>query len=236
MAEFLQSTIVELQEQREEALSTERSRRQFLADVSHNLRTPLAAVLGWNDSLLEGMASDEDPAVYLRRMRREVLHVSRIVGRLLELSRWEKVGPALHRESVLVADLLLEVAENLQDSASEARVELAFEGMEPRVALFVDRQKARDIFQILLENVIAHAGAGAQVTVGIEPRPGWVLFTVRDNGAGFPASLLQGDIERGVDEHGRVCLGLSIATRLVTAHGNQLTLSNGPAGRRCRRP
>ena len=231
MAEYLQSTIEELQEQKEDALRTEALRRQFLADVSHNLRTPLAAVLGWNDTLLEDLSPQEDPRPYLQRMRREILHVSRIVGRLLELSRWEKAGPTLHKETVIIADLLLEVAENLEDSAVEAGVELAFEGLNPRITVFVDRQKVRDIFQILLENVVTHAGLKAQATVLVQPSAGRVHFTVSDNGAGYPPGLLEGhDVARGGDELGRVCLGLSIATRLVTAHGSELKLSNSPTG------
>lgn len=231
MAEYLQSTILELQDQREEALQAEKSRRQFLADVSHNLRTPLAAVLGWNDTLLEGgLSADEDPSLYLRRMRREILHVARIVGRLLELSRWEKAGPTLRKEVVLVADLLLEVAENLQDSALEADVELCFEGLETRLELFADQAKARDIFQILLENVVAHAGRRTKAIIRIVPERESVRFTVLDNGVGYPANLLRGDVDRGGDDHGRVCLGLSIASRLIAAHGGVLLLTNGRFG------
>lgn len=231
MATYLQSTIEELQEQKEEALQAERSRRQFLADVSHNLRTPLAAMLGWNDTLLEGLSPGEDPTLYLQRLRREIMHVTRIVARLLELSRWEKAGPTLRQESVPLADLLLEVAENLEDAAHEAGVKLSFEGLGPRVAIHADRQKARDIFQILLENVVAHAGPRTHATVSIIAESARVLFTVSDNGVGFPAGMLSNsEVARGGDEHGRVCLGLTIATRLVAAHGSELKLANSPEG------
>jgi signal transduction histidine kinase len=229
MAAFIEKNTTELKEQKEIAERTEALRREFLSDVSHNLRTPLTAILGWNDALIDGVAEDE--AAYRQRIRREVLRVNKIVQRLLELSRWERAKPVLVWEPVPLAELLLEVAENLEESAEAAGVTLEFEGLKSDTLIQADRQKARDIFQILLENVVAHAGQGVHATVCVETTETLVKLVIRDDGAGFPDTFSgETDMERGASEVGRACLGLAIASRLVKAHGQKLTLSNRPEG------
>lgn len=229
MAVYIENSTNELREQKEEAERTEALRRQFLSDVSHNLRTPLAAILGWNDALIEGIAEDE--ALYRSRIRREVLHVTKTVQRLLELSRWERAEPVLLKERVLVGELLMEVAENLQEAAENAGVTLSFEGLTPDMQIFADRQKARDVLQILLENVVEHAGSNTHAKVLLESKPDIIEMRVEDNGVGFSTNF-QGDIdmERGASEVGKACLGLAIASRLVKAHGGTLHFSTQAEG------
>ena len=229
MAEFIETNTNELKEQKEKAERTEALRRQFLSDVSHNLRTPLSAIMGWNDALIEGVADDE--VLYRNRIRREVLHVTRTVQRLLELSRWERAEPILKYEDISLSELLLEVAENLQDSAEQAGVTLSFEGLSPDIQIRADRQKARDVFQILLENVVEHAGTDVHVSVTVTETDGTVQVRIEDNGVGLPDTFRsETDMERGASEVGRACLGLAIASRLVKAHGGEFALSNGAEG------
>ena len=226
MAEYIEQNTNALKAQKEEAERIEASRRQFLSDVSHNLRTPLAAIMGWNDAILEGVADDE--AVYRQRIRREVTNVTKTVQRLLELSRWERAKPVLLKEDLPLSDLLLEVAETLQDVAEQAEISLAFEGLSPTHTIHADRQKARDVFQILLENVVEHAGRGVEAVISVEAQEEWLNFKIEDNGKGFPPTF-QGsaDVERGASEVGRACLGLAICSRLVSVHGGRLELANG---------
>lgn len=229
MAEYIESNTNELRQRKEEAEKTEALRRQFLSDVSHNLRTPLAAILGWNDALIEGVA--EDQKLYLTRIRREVLHVTKTVQRLLELSRWERAAPILLKKETPLSDLLMEVAENLQDAAEQAGVSLSFEGLTPGLTIHADRHKARDVLQILLENVIEHAGKGVHAKVRLEDQPSCVLVTVEDDGIGLPDTFqAHTDMERGASEVGRACLGLAIASRLTRAHGSELRLHGRPGG------
>lgn len=233
MAEYIESNTNELREQKEKAEKTEALRRQFLSDVSHNLRTPLAAILGWNDALVEGVADDE--GLYRTRIRREVLHVTKTVQRLLELSRWERAEPILLKADISLSELLLEVAENLQEAAEQNGVTLSFEGLSPFLTIHADRQKARDVLQILLENVVEHAGANTHVTIKVEPSADRLQVCLEDNGRGLPETFqAEQDLERGASEVGRACLGLAIASRLVRAHGGSLVLgSREGGGTRC---
>lgn len=230
MAEYIEANTNALREQKEKAERTEALRRQFLSDVSHNLRTPLTAIMGWNDALIEGVAEDE--ALYRSRIRREVQHVTKTVQRLLELSRWERAEPVLLKTDVPLGELLLEVAENLQEVAEVAQVSLAFEGLSSELSIYADRQKARDVFQILLENVVEHAGTGVHATVIVDATDQERLnVRIEDDGKGLPDTFQADlDMERGASEVGRACLGLAIASRLVKAHGGELKMSNRPGG------
>jgi signal transduction histidine kinase len=229
MAAFIETNTTELKEQKEKAERTEALRREFLSDISHNLRTPLTAIMGWNDALIDGVADDKNAC--RQKIRREVLHVTKTVQRLLELSRWEQAKPVLLLEPVPLAEILMEVAENLQETAEATGVTLSFEGLSPDIHIQADRQKARDILQILLENVVAHAGKDVHAKVSIESTEKFVALVIQDNGVGFPDTFSsESDLERGASEVGRACLGLAIASRLVAAHDGELVLENGPDG------
>jgi two-component system sensor histidine kinase MtrB len=230
MADRLSTNIEELRLQKEEAERSELSRRQFLGEVSHNLRTPLSAILGWTDTLLDDLAKGNETS-YLKRIRRETRYVSTTIERLLDLSRWERARPMLHIESFALTEALLETAENLEEAAAEKGIELNLDFPGPPCWVEADRHRVRDLFQILLENVVEHAGKDVRVEVSVRLTDDRYWVTVTDNGVGLPESLRTG--WRGdplVAATGRASLGLAIARHLAEAHKGELRLSGGPDG------
>lgn len=230
MANRLSSSMEELRLQKEEAERSEQSRRQFLGEVSHNLRTPLAAIMGWTDTLLDDLAKGDETS-YLKRIRRETRYVSTTIERLLDLSRWERARPMLHIESFALTEALLETAENLEEVAAEKRIELNLELPEAPCWVEADRHRVRDLFQILLENVVQHAGTDIKVEVSVKLADDRYWVTVTDNGVGLPDRLKtewRGDPL--VAATGRASLGLAIARHLAEAHRGELRLSSGLNG------
>ncbi len=223
MGERLQQSVSQLRQAKDKAERSEASRRTFLGDVSHNLRTPLAAILGWTEALLEGMDPLEQRKTLIR-LSREANFVSRTVARLLDLSRWEEADPVLMLESVPLSEPLIEVADTLSETAEEKGVELEFIGLDPTLHVQADRHRLRELVQILLENVVDHAGSQIQVSVSVKPGPDRVQLVIEDNGCGFEVSEEQGP-SFGRD-HGRASLGLAIARRLAQAHGSSLDLTS----------
>ncbi len=230
MAERLSKSMDELRIQKEEAERAEASRRQFLSEVSHNLRTPLAAILGWSQTLIDDGANGQD-LNHLKKIRRETAYVARMIERLLDLSRWEKSKPLLYTETFLLTDALLETAENLEEAAIEKHVVLDLDFPEKACWVKADRHRTRDLFQILLENVIEHAGSGVYVKVSVISRQGRHWVSVVDNGVGLPDRLrTDWDGQAQVCATGRASLGLAIAYRLAKAHEGLLVLGTGPDG------
>ena len=224
MSETLSANLRNLREERNRAEASEASRRQLIADVSHNLRTPLTAAIGRVDSLIDGHVEDQESC--LRQVRRETLWASQRLERLLRLSRWEHSEPMMTQRKLSLSETVLEVAENLEERAREVRLTLEL-NIEPGIEVRADRHHLRDLIQILLENVIEHSGEDCQASVHAHSQDGQVRVVIQDNGTGFDPEFLQSWAgEPLVAKTGRVSLGLAIARRLAGAHGSELLLSN----------
>lgn len=239
MAENLESSLESLRCERNRALALEATQRQFLGDVSHNLGTPLAAVCGWVDMLVDGMVSDpQEVDVLLLKTRREVHHISKTVRQLLELSRWKaqtdsgklNQGPAtpmLSFENFALLEPLMEVVDNLADAAKAQEIELDFQGLHPRLLVRADRTKVREMLQIALENVVEHAGRSTALTVAAHATDKRIQINIQDNGPGLPPEILEW-YSQNQDDPPSDGLGLAILRRLALAHGGQLTLESQP--------
>ncbi len=225
MSKRLAESMGELRSEKERAQASEESRKQFLSDVSHNLRTPMAATIGWIDSLLDGHIEDQEKC--LRQVRREVYWAAKTLERLLHLSRWEHSGPIVAVERLSLSEVVMETAETLEEAAQEKALTLDLQ-IERGCTVEADKHHLRDLLQILLENVIEHAGQNKTVTIKTQTADGWVRVTVSDDGVGIPPELLASwSGAPQVATTGRVSLGLAIASRLAQAHGKPLELKSG---------
>lgn len=226
------ASLASLSEEKERVEKLEVARRDFLADVSHNLGTPLAAVLGWTDMLLGGVTTQaEERRQLLTRIQRDVQYVSRTVRQLLELSRWEAAPPQLLLESFPLVEPLMEVVETLSEAAAENGTQLSLEGVNPAYRVEADRLRVREVLQILLENVVAHAGPNVTAVVRMQADDTRVRITIQDNGIGITTRRLKRLHDRFHPSGGRGAgLGLSIAHRLVEAHGGKLDIDQLTVG------
>jgi len=207
-----------------EARRLETVRRDFVANASHELKTPAASIQAAAETI--GTAARDDPAVVPRfaaQLEREAVRLSRIVSDLLDLSRLE-TGSALDEEVALDA-VVRDEAERFEDQAAEAGVELGVESATvPRV-----RGSARDLALMvrnLVDNAIRYTRPGGRVDVRLAPEDGQVVLTVTDTGIGIPGRELSRVFERfyRVDrarsrETGGTGLGLSIVRHVAENHG-----------------
>jgi signal transduction histidine kinase len=231
-------------EQRTSALETaDRTRRQLLADVSHELGTPLAAILGYVETLrMTELPLDEATRQrYLRIINDEADRLEHIIGDLLELARLEGGGGSLRHEDVSVPLLLERVRHRHAPLVAEKQITLTTE-QDPIVgALKGDQNRLEQALQNLVANAVRHTPRGGAVTVTVRAAGPSVVFAVEDTGPGIPPDQLSRVFERfykvdesrtGTETPSGSGLGLSIVQAIAVRHGGTVHAMNAPGGAR----
>ncbi|MGH9008471.1 MAG: HAMP domain-containing sensor histidine kinase, partial [Acidimicrobiia bacterium] len=206
------------------------ARRQFLADVTHELRTPLAVLQSGIEAQLDGIHPRDD--AHLTSLLDETHVLTRVVEDLHTLALAGAGRLTLHRESI---DAATAVADALAAHAATAGTREVSMAAEPGSSATVEADPVRlqQILGNLLSNAVRHTPTGGQVTVEIDrPEPDWVRFIVADTGPGFPAEQLPALFDRFTKSEGSAGsgLGLAIARDLVLAHGGTIEADNRPGG------
>ena len=199
------------------------ARRNLMADVAHELRTPLAVVQGKLEGLIDGVyPADTDQL-------QSLLENTRVLGRLVEdlrtLATAEGGALALRKEPTDVVSLANDVAASLAARADDAGVALRVDAGDRDVeALAIDPVRIREVLMNLVANALRYTSRGGRVSVTINPQPTAVEIRVVDTGAGIPAADVPRIFDRfykGADSAGSG-LGLTIARSLVEAHGGTI--------------
>ncbi len=218
-------------------------RRDFVANVSHELKTPLTALLGFIETL-RGPARD-DPAArarFLEIMAREAERMNRLVSDLLSLSRVEseeRVRPAARIDAVALVNSCVHT---LRPMARAAGVKLSVTGHEAPVMVAGDADQLTQVFTNLIENAIKYGGSGGVVTVKISCTARELAFrgpgltiSVTDRGEGFDPVHIPRLTERfyRVDNHrsrevGGTGLGLAIVKHIVNRHRGRFRIESQP--------
>ena len=216
MAHAFNSMTARLQDQ-------DRQRRELMADIAHELRTPLAVVQGRLEGLLDGVYSRDDGR--LGELLEETRTLSRLVDDLGMLAHSERGALGLHKEPTDLSALMNDAAASLAHIADARGVRIAVDESGELPIIEIDPLRMREVLTNLLSNAIRHSAAGAQVVIGAEAAGSEIVIRVRDTGGGIPAEDLPKIFDRfhkGPQSHGSG-LGLAIAKNLVEAHGGTIS-------------
>jgi len=210
-------------------LETDRMRDALVANVTHDLRTPLTAIKGAAENLLDGIAGALAPGQreYIEIVRDHATRLTGTVNELLQGARIEAGHVELRPESLDARAIAEEVASGLEPIARERRVQVEVRGHEARVA--ADREKLRRAVENLVSNAVKFTEDGGHVTVEVIPSHDAVEVAVRDTGHGIPAEELPKLFERfyrGSARKPGTGLGLSIARNLIRLHGGDITVQS----------
>lgn len=214
-----------------ESRRVESVRRDFVANVSHELKTPIGAL----GLLAETMAAADDPKVVQQladRVVREADRLSRIVDDLLDLSQIE-AQEAPSRAPIPVRLLVSETVDLVQAAADLAEVPIRVTPEPPEIEIACDRRQMRSALMNLLDNAIKYSGSHQTVEVGAEVVGDRIALVVRDHGIGIPTRDLERIFERfyRVDrarsrDTGGTGLGLAIVRHVAQAHGGDVTVES----------
>jgi signal transduction histidine kinase/ActR/RegA family two-component response regulator len=237
MLEQIQKQDLEIQASRQEAVLASQLKDEFLATLSHELRTPMTPILGWAQIL---QRSSNEPAKVLQAaevIERNARAQNRIVDDLLDMSR---IISGKVRLDVRHSDLaeIIEAALDTVAAAAAARgirLEKELDAGHPRVR--VDPHRMQQVLWNLLSNAIKFTGAGGLVSVSLRRTPMSIELAVRDSGQGIPASFLPHVFERfrqadssNTRQHAGLGLGLAIVKELVELHGGRIRAESAGPG------
>ncbi len=208
----------------------ERVRRDFVANVSHEFKTPLTAIQGFAETLLGGAI--DDPQNRLRFLEIILEHsrrLARLTDDLLKLSKMDADKLELEIRRLSVAQFVESCIETTQRTAAEKDLRVSVNLQQPLPDIAADRRRLAEVLQNLLDNAMQYTPAGGQIMVGASANGAEVTITVSDTGIGIPKADQSRIFERfyRVDvarsrEVGGTGLGLSISKHLVEAHGGRI--------------
>ncbi|MBO5656564.1 MAG: PAS domain S-box protein [Agathobacter sp.] len=216
-----------------ERLNGEQMRREFSANVSHELKTPLSGIMGSAELLQHGLVQEADMPRFIGHIRNESARLLNLIEDIIRLSQLDE-GTELPAEEVNLYTLAQEVVSSLTEKAEEKNVTVTLTGEE---YIFTGvRRLLYEVLYNLTENAIKYNKPEGKVQVDI--RPG--VLTVKDTGIGIPPEHLDRVFERfyRVDkshskQSGGTGLGLSIVKHAVSYHGGTIRLDSSPAWGTC---
>jgi len=214
-----------------ERVLTDRVRTDFVANISHELKTPIGALSILTDAIRAELNSGDETLRRLAdRMIDETSRVSRIIDDLLELASIEFVGNS-GREEVDITGLLTEVISRFEHVARAKQVSLNLVGVQESVSASVDPRQIQTAISNLVENAIKYTNPHGSVAVEARINDGMLIVVVHDTGVGIPAEHLDRIFERfyRVDVArsrgtGGTGLGLAIVRHVATNHGGEVNV------------
>jgi len=205
----------------------EDTRSQFISEISHDLRTPLAAIKG----MLVNLIDDAEPGTRasLETVERETDRLIRLVNQLLDYSRWRGDKLALELGPVDVADVCSTAMELSRPAANHRGISLEAEVQSELPIVRADGDRLQRVVFNLLDNAIKFTPSGGRITLSANQEPGEVRICVRDTGRGMTPR----QVSEALDSHhrgagGGTGLGLIIARAIVEAHGGSMGIESSP--------
>jgi len=239
LADDANAMIAQLAAEESRRDAADSARRNLVAAISHDLRTPITALRVMVDAIEDGLVDDAGRERYLAAMRTHVTALAGMIDDLFELSRLEAGDLEWSVEQVELSELVDETVAAMRVEAQAKGVQVAAELVPlPRPAR-ADPEKLQRVLFNLIQNAIRHTPADGSVTVRAEPAGEWVEIEVADTGEGIDSAarervfdpFVRGDESR---PDGGAGLGLAISRAIVEAHGGRIWLADSDIGTRVR--
>jgi two-component system phosphate regulon sensor histidine kinase PhoR len=211
----------------------ERMRREFSANVSHELKTPLTSISGYAELIKNGVAKPEDIANFSERIYNESKHLIRLVDDIIQVSKLDEKNVQLPFEDINLLELAQEAAGRLSPLASKKGIRLAVSGETAYISGV--RQLIEEMIYNLCDNAIKYNYQNGRVDINVRRTPDHVILTIADNGFGIPREHQKRVFERfyRIDKShsrqtGGTGLGLSIVKHSAEYHNAKIQLSSEP--------
>ncbi|MDD1612098.1 MAG: HAMP domain-containing histidine kinase, partial [Methylococcaceae bacterium] len=224
----------ELNRLNEELKSMDNARREFLADISHELRTPITVIRGEAEVTLRGQERDADEYKdALQRIVELSMQLGKYVNDLMFLARTETANLQFEWENMDLSQLVASVVEDFQVMAKEKSISVALDAPTGPMRVRGDKQRLRQVLFILGDNACRYSDPGGRITAALRINGNEACFSLTDQGIGIPSQ----DLERIFDRHFRsqnalrsredgTGLGLPMAKSILAAHGGSIKVTS----------
>lgn len=237
LAESFISMSGQIREQLQQLTQNDRLRRDLVANISHDLRTPLAAMQGYLETLIikgESLSEDERNH-YLKIARRHTVRLGVLIGDLFELAKLDSASVTPSLEKFSVPELMQDIAQEFQLEAEQKGIGLKF-ALDPNIAMTIgDIGLIQRVLENLVRNAIRFTPNGGEITLQISEHPKSIAVSVTDSGPGIPESEIPRIFDRFYQsEQGEKALsessglGLAIVKRILDLHDSRITVVSKP--------
>ena len=212
---------------------SEARRSEFVANVSHELKTPMTTIAGFADGILDGTIPPEREREYLQVISNETRRLSRLVRRMLDLSRLEAADRFSAQEQFNVTEVMLRVLVSLESKINSRQLDVATQLPDDPVTVWGDPDSITQVCYNLLDNAIKFAAPGSTLGITVATGGGKARVSVRNQGDTIPPEELsmlfdrfhKTDRSRSVDRDG-VGLGLYIVKSILDLHKEDITVTS----------
>ena len=212
-----------------EVRAAQKSQRDFMANVSHDLKTPLTSIQGYSQAIMDGAA--KDPAYAAAIIHDEAARLNRMVTELTDLARLQAGGLSMKIEPLEIHEIVEAIANRLGVVAQQKNIRLNI-AAKPQPTITGDGDRLVQVLTTIISHAIKYTPDGGEVWVGTQSHNGGVAIIVRDNGIGIPPQDLPRLFERfyQVDKSRGPLrgngLGLAITKEIVEAHGGTIHITS----------
>ncbi|MDX2428811.1 MAG: ATP-binding protein [Xanthomonadales bacterium] len=224
-----------LYEQFENLKETDQLRRELVSNVSHDLRTPLASMHGYVETLLikNDALSPEKRREYLEIARKHTQRLGDLIGDLFELSKLDSasIHPAL--ETFSLAELLHDTVHEFGLEAESRNVSLTIEAADDPSTVYADIALMQRVLENLIRNALKFTPAGGEINIRLDKKPGAVAVAIKDTGCGIAKEDLEYVFDRfyraennNQESTNTAGLGLAIVRKILDLHGSRITVSS----------
>ncbi len=224
-----------IHEQYQNIVTIDELRKELLSHVSHDLRTPLASLLGYLETweLNQDTITPEQGRQYIATAKKSAERISSLVEQLFELAHLDSGNVKVTREPFSIAELVQDVLQKFFIIAEEKGIRLSVAPQDSSILVMGDIEKLERVFTNLIENALRHSKEGDAITVRLNDKGSFVAIEVSDTGIGIPNEDIPhifdphfkaGNSVRGNTAHGG--LGLAITKRLLELHQSTINVSS----------
>ena len=212
---------------------SEERRSEFVANISHELKTPMTTIAGFSDGILDGTIPPERERAALQTISSETRRLSRLVRRMLDLSRLQSAENVTAQEQFDVSEVMLRVLVSLETKINDRQLDVDTQLPDDPVMVWGDPDAITQVCYNLLDNAIKFSDPGSTMGISITTKAGKAHVTVRNTGQTIPPEELamifdrfhKSDKSRSVDREG-VGLGLYIVKTILNNHKENITVTS----------